>query len=252
MELRNTWWLHGGLNMNELMPTYDDRVSRGGPAVRRSRGYNWNVGWEGDRRKWYTPMLFTGGGGNDEGRSRFRWIEPSLQFRVSTGFSASAALYFEHGINDDQWLENVAGQNGAPTAYTFARLDQHTVRMTGRVNYTASPTLSLQLYAQPFVSTGDYTEWKELNDPRASAYAGRYKPYGTRDPGGFNVREFRSNAVVRWEYRPASTLFFVWQQGRAGNDPTLPNFDFSRDVGGVFGLHPMNTFLVKASYWFNP
>ena len=83
-------------------------------------------------------------------------------------------------------------------------------------------------------------------------FGARYKPYGTRDPGAFNLREFRSNTVVRWEYRPASTLFFVWQQGRAGNDPTLPNFDFNRDVGGVFGLHPMNTFLIKASYWFNP
>jgi hypothetical protein len=251
-ELPNTWWVHGGVNLNERTATYDDRVSRGGPAVRRSPAYNWNLGVEGDRRKWYTPVLFAGQFGGDEGRSVGRWIEPSLQFRVSSRFSASASVNYEHAKNDDQWIENVAGTNGGPTAYTFARLDQHTVRMTGRVNYTATPTLSMQLYAQPFVSTGDYTDWKELNDPRAGGYASRYKPYGTRDPGGFNVREFRSNTVVRWEYRPASTLFFVWQQGRAGNDPTRPDFDFNRDVGGVFGLHPMNTFLVKASYWFNP
>ena len=251
-ELPNTWWVHGGVNINERTATYDDRVSRGGPAVRRSPSYNWNVGVEGDRRKWYTPVLFMGQFGSDEGRSKGRWIEPSLQFRVSTGFSASAAVMYEHAINDDQWFDNFAGAAGGPTAYTFARLDQHTVRMTGRINYTATPTLSMQLYAQPFVSTGDYTDWKELDDPRAGGYASRYKPYGTRDPGGFNVREFRSNTVVRWEYRPASTLFFVWQQGRAGNDPTLPDFDFRRDVGGVFGLHPMNTFLIKASYWFNP
>ena len=253
MELKNTWWLHAGGNLNERLATYDDRVARGGPAVRRSPAYNWNVGVEGDRRKAYTPVLFLGQFGGDEGRSRGRWIEPSLQFRLSTRFSASAAVNYEHAINDDQWFDNFAGAEGEPTAYTFARLDQHTVRMTGRINYTATPTLSMQLYAQPFVSTGDYTEWKELNDPRAGGYASRYKPYGgTRDPGGFNVREFRSNTVVRWEYRPASTLFFVWQQGRAGNDPTRPDFDFRRDVGGVFGLHPMNSFLIKASYWFNP
>lgn len=251
-ELRNTWWLHFGGTLNERTATYDDRVARGGPAVRRSPSYNYFAGVEGDRRKWYTPVVFTGGFGGDEGHSVGRWIEPSLQFRVSSRFSASAALYYEHAKNDDQWIENVAGLAGAPTAYTFARLDQHTVRMTGRVNYTATPTLSMQLYAQPFVSTGDYTDWKQLNDPRSGSYAARYRPYGTHDPGGFNVREFRSNTVVRWEYRPASTLFFVWQQGRAGNDPTRPNFEFNRDVGGVFGLHPMNTFLVKVSYWFNP
>ncbi|MES2525259.1 MAG: DUF5916 domain-containing protein [Gemmatimonadota bacterium] len=255
MELPNTWWLHGGGNLNERTATYDDRVARGGPAVRRSPAYNWNLGVEGDRRKWYTPTLFFGQFGSDEGRSRGRWIEPSLQFRVTSRFSASAAVNYEHAVNDDQWFDNLVDPKGVvPTAYTFAHLDQHTVRMTGRVNYTATPTLSMQLYAQPFVSTGDYTDWKELDNPRSGAYAERYKPYGTgaRDPGGFNVREFRSNAVVRWEYRPASTIFFVWQQGRAGNDPTKPDFDFNRDVGGVFSLHPMNTFLIKASYWFNP
>ncbi len=252
MELKNTYWVHAGGNLNELTPTFDDRVSRGGPAVRRSPAYNWNIGVEGDRRKWWTPVLFVGQSGGDEGRSLARWVQPSLQFRVSSRFSASTDLYFEHATNDDQWLNNVASTATTPAAYTFARLDQNTLRMTGRVNYTATPALSMQLYLQPFVSTGDYTDWKELADPRADSYAARYKSYSTKDPGGFNVREFRSNAVVRWEYRPASTLFFVWQQGRSGNDPTQPNFDFTRDVNGVFGLHPMNTFLIKASYWFNP
>ena len=66
------------------------------------------------------------------------------------------------------------------------------------------------------------------------------------------MRDFNSNTVIRWEYRPASTLFFVWQQGRDGSDATATDFKFRRDVSGVFDLHPMNTFLVKASFWFNP
>lgn len=255
MELPNTWWVHAGTNIQELAPTYDDRVSRGGPAVRRSPSNNWNMGIEFDRRKWYTPVIFFGGGRSDEGNSKFNWVEPSLQFRVSTRFNAQANLYYEHAINDDQWVNNftTTPTGGSPTtSYTFARLNQHTLRMTGRVNYTATRTLSMQLYAQPFISAGDYTNWKKLESPRAKKYADRFVPYGTGNPDGFNVREFRSNTVVRWEFRPASTLFFVWQQGRTGNDPTKPNFDFGRDVDGVFGLHPMNTFLVKASYWFNP
>ncbi|MGV3710705.1 MAG: DUF5916 domain-containing protein [Gemmatimonas sp.] len=254
MELPNTWWVHTGGNLNEFMTTYDDRVARGGPAVRRARGTNWNMGLEMDRRKWYTPTLFFGHGSTDEGRSYWNWIEPSLQFRVSSRFSASAMLYYEKSINDDQWLENITpATTGTPvTHYTFARLNQSTLRMTGRINYTATPTLSMQLYLQPFISSGDYTNWRELNNPRAPKYADRYRTYSQNDPGGFNVREFRSNTVVRWEFRPASALFFVWQQGRNGNNPAQPNFDFGRDVNAVFGLHPMNTFLIKASYWFNP
>lgn len=252
MELPNTWWLHAGVNLNDRIATYDDRVARGGPAVRRNPGTNWNVGVEFDRRKWYTPTLFTGGGTNDEGRSHNNWIEGGLQFRGGTRFNASLSTMYEHNLNVDQWLSNVAPSDTNPARYTFARLDQNTVRMTGRVNYTATPSLSLQLWVQPFVTTGDYTDWKELEDPRSPSLEGRYRPYGTRDPGGFNIRELRSNTVVRWEFRPASTLFFVWQQGRNGGDPLLNDFRFSRDVGGVFDAHPMNTFLMKFSYWFNP
>jgi hypothetical protein len=252
MELPNTWWVHAGMNANELTVTHDDRVARGGPAIRRSPSMNWNAGIEFDRRKWYTPVIFTGQGYSDEGNSRYWWVEPSLQFRVSSRFSASANLSFEHSISDDQWFENITPAGSATTHYTFARLDQNTLRMTGRLNYTATPTLSMQVYAQPFISSGDYSNWRELSDPLAPRYPNRYKAYSAADPGGFNVREFRSNTVVRWEFRPASTLFFVWQQGRSGNDPSTPNFEFNRDVSGVFGLHPMNTFLIKASYWFNP
>ena len=75
------------------------------------------------------------------------------------------------------------------------------------------------------------------------------------------MRELRSNAVFRWEWRPGSTLFLVWQQTRAGeftgSDPDAPldrvgNFDFGRDAGDLFELHPDNILMVKVSYWLNP
>lgn len=250
VELPNTWWLHVGTNGSDLLATYDDRVARGGPAVRKNASYEFWGGIEGDRRRWYTPVLFAGKFGSDQGRSGGWWIEPSIQMRVSSRFSGSLGLNHDRATNDDQWLRNVS--SAGETHYTFARLKQSTVRMTGRLNYTATPTLSLQLYAQPFVTVGDYTDWKELRNPRAPQFADRYKPYGTQDPGGFNVREFRSNTVVRWEYRPASVLFFVWQQGRSGSLSSPTDFQFRRDLDGIFELHPMNTFLIKASFWFNP
>lgn len=67
------------------------------------------------------------------------------------------------------------------------------------------------------------------------------------DPN-FNFRSLRGSAVMRWEYRPGSTLFFVWQQNRADTDAT-GDFSFSRDRGALFDSHPDNIFLVKASYW---
>ncbi|MEP7001698.1 MAG: hypothetical protein ABI969_14520, partial [bacterium] len=122
-----------------------------------------------------------------------------------------------------------------------------------RANWTATPTLSLQLYGQPFVSSGSYSGWRQIASPRAAEYDDRFRPYGNgATPPGFNVKQFNSNAVVRWEYRPASVLFVVWQQGRAQSELNPGTFDARRDVGDLFAARPENTVLVKLSYWLNP
>jgi len=128
--------------------------------------------------------------------------------------------------------------------------------LTARVDYTISTTLTLQLYAQPFVGKGSYSNVRELTtNPRAADYDARYQPYAdtavTNHIGGVNFKQFRSNVVLRWEYRPGSTLFVVWTQGRqdfAGAEGPGSMRDNFRDL---FALHPDNTFLVKASYWIN-
>ena len=150
-----------------------------------------------------------------------------------------------HNVKDVQPL----GPDSAG-AYRFAHLEQKTVSLTGRVDYTLTTTLTLQLYAQPFVSKGTYSNPRQLADPNAAAYDDRYKPYAF-SPGGFNDKEFNSTAVLRWEYRPGSTLFVVWTQGRSDYVGLEGPHSLSGDFHDLFRLHPNNTFLVKASYWFN-
>ena len=122
--------------------------------------------------------------------------------------------------------------------------------LTGRVDYTLSTVLTLQLYAQPFVSKGTYSNVRELADPNAAAFDNRYKPYAAT-PGGFNDKEFNSTVVLRWEYRPGSTLFVVWTQGRADYTQIEGPRSLAGNFRDMFDLHPNNTFLVKASYWIN-
>jgi hypothetical protein len=136
----------------------------------------------------------------------------------------------------------------------FGRIDQTTVALTERFNYTMTPTLSLQLYAEPFVSNGDYGAFKELADGRSRSYDARYAPYAydltaNGDPN-FNVKSFRTTNVLRWEYKPGSTLFVVWQQARE-NDVVPGGFRFGRDMHDIFGVAPKNVFLVKLAYWLN-
>src|SRR6185369_3515240 len=138
----------------------------------------------------------------------------------------------------------------------FARLDQTTTSATIRMNYTFTPSVSLQSYVQPFVSKGTYSNVRELSStPRASSYDARYIPYADQsvagNPGGFNFKEFQSNLVFRWEYAPGSTLFAVWNQGRQGYATAQGDESFRGDVRNLLGLHPANTFLLKMSYWLN-
>ena len=143
------------------------------------------------------------------------------------------------------------------TAYTFGHLDQNTVSLTARVDYTLSPKLSLQIYAQPFVSSGKYTDWRRLSDdPRNDDYDRRFLRYGTPEGASaynFDVAEFRSNVVLRWEYRAGSTIYAVWTQGRSFENDGLEfgGFNPRSSARDLYAIHPDNTFLIKASYWFS-
>jgi len=251
VQFPNWMWGHFGLNYSEFTKTFADRDARGGPAIRRSPNFEGWSGIETDSRKSWSANTFAGAWGGDEGHSHGWWMEPGGQFRVSSQFSASVGLSYSRSINDSQWRANFGTAGNDTTHYTFARLDQTTVSLTTRLNYTMTPNLSLQFYGQPFTSSGGYSNWRELNDPRADKYDDRFKPYAS-DPGGFSFKEFRSNTVLRWEYKPGSTLFLVWAQGREDSGDRVNDFSFRRDFQDIFKQHPDNTLLLKVSYWINP
>ena len=127
--------------------------------------------------------------------------------------------------------------------------------MNVRLNYTMTPDLTLELYGQPFVSTLVYSDFREVSStPGADSYDARFQPYTpppTEDTR-FKVTALVSNSVLRWEYRPGSTLFVVWQHGRQGPGPNDTfRQSWMRDYRKLFDLHPDNTFLVKVAYWLS-
>lgn len=251
-EFVNFWTSNFTLTGSQLGNTHCVSCARGGPALRMSPQGTAVVTLNGDARRPLIPGGALVGSVGDDGRSWARRVEAGLEARFGTRTSVSLAGGAEHRVIDAQWVSNHGSALSDTTHFTFARLDQDLLDLTARANVTLSPTLSIQLYAQPFLASGDYSNWRELDDPRAEAYDARFRPYGGgADPGGFNGKQFNSNAVVRWEYRPGSVLFVVWQQGRQDNrDPG--SFEFGRDLRNLFATHPDNTILVKLSYWFNP
>jgi hypothetical protein len=181
-------------------------------------------------------------------------VKPELDYKLSTRFTTSLSLDYTHNRNDLQYYDTFIDASSQPH-YTFAHLAQKTLALTWRLGYTFTPTTTLQIYASPFVSKGSYSDVREIADPRASDYAARYQPYGdpavAANPGGFNFQQFRSNVVFRWEYRPGSTVFLVWSQGRENSADLEGTRSFRGDLNDLFARRADDTFLVKVSYWLS-
>ncbi|HZE19633.1 MAG TPA: DUF5916 domain-containing protein, partial [Candidatus Angelobacter sp.] len=210
----------------------------------------------------------------DDAGGRSVQYNPSLTLRPSS----SALLRFEPTIRVSRDMAQYVATFPDTTAvatygarYVFATLEQTSISLDTRLNWTFSPKLSLQLYLQPFVVSGLYKDLKELTAPRKYDFSVYGRNAGTIqrdstgvyriDPDGagpasvfpvgdpsFNFRSLLGNAVLRWEYRPGSAVFLVWQQSRSEQQP-FGDFDFSRDFRAVFESGPENIIAVKATYW---
>jgi hypothetical protein len=248
-QLNNRYWVHLGGTVGQLGTTFDDRAARGGPAVRVQPYLAPWFGFGGDQRRPIIPYLFVNLFRGDGGRSTSFNVSPSVDLRVSTQFRVSLGISSSHDVNDWQF-HGIVTDSGGARHYTFAHLDQKTSSWSFRLDYTASPTLTVQAYASPFVSKGPYSNVRELANPRADRFVDRFQPYAAT-PGQENFKAFNSNVVLRWEYRPGSTLFVVWSQGRVDPNDVDTSRPLVRDFRRLFDQHPQNTFLVKASYWLS-
>jgi Domain of unknown function (DUF5916)/Carbohydrate family 9 binding domain-like len=243
----NTWSLHFGGTVGQLGTTYCYSCARGGPAVRQDSYLAPWLGINGDDRKAIVPYLWFNWFRGDGGRSRSFSFSPEVDFKIASRVTAAISPSYSRRTNDVQPL----GTDTSGTHFLFAHLEQKQFALTFRFTYPFSSTMSLQVYGQPFIAKGTFSNPRELSaTPRAKDYASRYQPFVT-SVGGFNFKQFRSNVVFRWEYRPGSTLFLVWSQGRSGFQGVEGTQSFGGDIGDLFNLRPDNSFLMKVSYWIN-
>ncbi len=254
-QLTNLWNGHAGVERSQA--ALDVRGLRGGPALRGDGGWSGWMGFGSDPRRSVRYGLQADWGVQDAPGGRRVGLHPRLDVRASGRMTLG--LYPSYSVSRDpaQYVTRTSDPATGEPGWLFARLDQTVAALTGRLNYTFTPDLTLQLYAQPFVAAGRYDDFRVVSDPRASRFDDRFTPVDGRpaEPD-FNVKQFRSNAVLRWEYRPGSTLFVVWSQGR---EHFLPDgsFRLGRDFGRLFGLDDefdvpaTNVLMVKFNYWID-
>jgi hypothetical protein len=255
MGTNNNWDFHAGGTMSRLGKSYDDRETRGGPPLRQSRRFSPWAGFNTDSRKMVSGGIFVNWLFADEGKTDGTFLDPYVTFRFGSPFQLTIGGGIGRDHNDSQFFGNFTDTLTGVTHYSFAHLDYQETSVSVRANYTMTPNLTFEFYGRPFRATGVYSNFREVSaTPGAEDYDARFQAY-TPPPSAartFKQTDLFSNSVVRWEFRPGSTLFVVWQHGREGPGPN-DTFRQSavRDYGELFELHPNNTFLIKLAYWFS-
>jgi hypothetical protein len=179
----------------------------------------------------------------------------TLNYR-SDRWNISTGPNLERSYTDAQYVATVPDPTNTTTygaQYLFAPLEQTTFSFVTRLNVTFTPRLSLETYLQPFISSGDYRQIAQLDAPGTYDFTPRLDLTGPDAPDlDFNFRSLRGNAVLRWEWRPGSTLFLAWQQVRSDYVQGIGDFDFGRDRTALFDAAPDNIFVIKVNYWLTP
>ncbi|MEX0288878.1 MAG: DUF5916 domain-containing protein [Flavobacteriaceae bacterium] len=266
---KGNWFTNLGFNYRPIL--YSNFALRGGPRLRQSPQVSFWNGINTDRRKKLRFSAFHNGGKALDNSNANYYIEAGFSYQPTNALRISA--FPSYSINNDklQFIDNI--DVGGNTRYLNGEIEQRTLSMSFRLNYTINPNLTIQYWGQPFISRGRYSNFKHVTDPMAKEFDDRITLYGdnqvTLTDGTYSIDEdldgpaafhfgdpdfsfiqFRSNLVIRWEYIPGSEIFLVWSQDVSQSGD--PSEGLLKSLGdNVFGGEkPMNIFLLKATYRF--
>ncbi len=283
VEFLNYWELNGSLGYS---PRSQSRTAtRGGPVMLDPASFRSNLRLQTDRRRAVNvgPRIeynryLTGT------QEEFN-VSMDVELRPSSRLELSLEPRLSLRTNPTQYVIASGALSYTPTfgpRYVFADLERQEFSVETRLNWSFSPHLTLQVFAQPFISAGDYVSYKQFLEPgtflfdtfeegsvatrdgEVTCVGGRtcedadHTRYLDFDGDGrvdetfadrdFNFRSLIGNAVLRWEYRPGSRIFLVWQRQQSER-AALGGLDVGRDASALFDAEPDDRFILKVDYW---
>ncbi len=268
MRLRNLYEVWWGLSRQlEGTQRYDTRntvllqdgrraqIPGGGPLICEPDTWTGWVGGQSDYRK-NVQVNAEASYSVDRAHNLARSANLGLTWNQTSAIHHDLSAEVESRTDDTQHLENFEnpGHGIGGVSYVYGQLRQKTLRATLRSSLLFSRNKSLEIYAEPYVTTGTYSGARELTRPDTYELA----PYSAE---GFDDRDYdfrfgsvNVNAVFRWEYRPGSTFFLVWTHTRStysergwADDPTT--FDTGINSDPLLRNEPENVLLAKITYW---
>lgn len=266
----NRWGFNAGFNHQR--PYADTRMLRGGPAFRMPGLLCVSAGLSSDGGRPFSARVSDHAHFFNGGVSELHEPSAGFSWRAADRVSLSADFSHSRNIQDLQYAAVSAERVSGKPVYVLGRIDQKTLSATFRLNWYATPDFSVQFYGSPFMSTGRYADFKRVLSPLAVSEGKRFRTIAkdeitkpeesavrqVAEAGGpdysfgnpnFSFREFRSNLVVRWEYRPGSVLYAVWSQGRSSWTSAWER-SVTENLDALSSAPAENVFLIKASYWF--
>lgn len=264
---KNQWGLKS--KVSYYSSAIDPRRLRGGFDFRMPSALMANFDLSTDQSKRvtgeviYSYKLFGSGSG------RVHSISPMLSVRPFMRLRLSASATYEDNFDELQYVTTVLRTQG--NRYILGTISQNTLGLTFRADFNITPELSIQYYGSPFVSRGQFSQFKRVTDPKAKELSDRFEIYGTPTLNSgtysldenndgtpdytisnpdFNFHQFRSNLVAKWEYRLGSFIYLVWSSDRTGFMEN-PGSSVGESFRKLRKVVPNNVFLIKLNYWFS-
>ena len=259
--------LRGSFNLR----SQDQRLTRGGPSMEQPADWEANLEVQSSDASQTRGEMSLTYGRNEDGGLAFQ-MDAALTVQPAPQWQLSISPAYEREVDTQQYVTTLAGGGPATfgSRYIFADVDRSTYSTQFRLNYTFKPDLTLDFYGEPFAASGRYDQVGEL----AAARTRLRRLYGTegttltrvadgsqRVTDGatnftlrnrdFNVESFRSNLVLRWEWRAGNTLYLVWQQDRSLEEMAPTRVSLA-DMFSSLGRRGDNFFAIKTSFWFSP
>jgi hypothetical protein len=185
----------------------DPRVLRGGPALRVPGSNMLTLATSTDDRRALSIDVSAWGGRNDGGAAY--WIGGSAQLRVRPCSFVQLAVtpWYQHTLDGWSYIDHPEGQ-----PVVVARMPRDTVKLTLRASAALTPNLTVQLYSMPYLTAGARSSFAEVVDPRSEHFRDQFRPIAYETDRNVWFAQARTNAILRWEYSPGSTLYLVWSR----------------------------------------
>jgi len=245
VEFKNNWWLSGGATIQA--EKYDDFETRGNGIwewpVHPTFSWWANLETNAQKKVWFN--VNPGSGGDRGGNWWANYV--GVNFRPKSNIELKSGVNYHRTFNATRWVSNVDDDDNGdtPDQAIFADLDKDQVSLNLTASVMITRNLSWQLSGQGLISSLRYRDYKRYLGN--NEYARDVEPLD--EDGTFS--SLNSMMLIRWEYLPGSTMYFVWTRDRSEFDDNVNNLQLNNELDRFFSRGSDNVWLLKVAYWWN-